>query len=458
MQHVPADKPDSLVKGVLVGIFFCLFIWNFLHWLPRDMFGDGLSIWVYTDWLIDYSAGFIRRGLSGELLDMLRPLAEPRIVIALLTWSIFCVAVLGYIRSIARSFRQLSPFALTALLFLPSLLPFYLYDHEAFGRKEVLGFLILLWHLRILEVGINAESIELPSAGQYLRRILPVVLLLLPVHVLMHETAFLLFVPAHALITNSVLILDASIGRRRRLSYLMLLYFPVLSVFSALYFFGRLDMEAALSICTKWEVLGALEPGACSLSGRDTMWDLPGSLTTLPWTIPQAASLTLTLPAGTVLAWIAVCAVMGYSTAYCGGLVARLLAGRDLSRGADAFFAGRHSMRMQTRYLLFPLLLALPLYILGWDIGRWFAVACINFMMIALSREINHAECALGRSNEETGRASRVPYFKPRVSWLGWLFLLIVTFFIRLPHCCYNEFNIFSQPLRSLLGIIARLP
>lgn len=329
MVHTLSDNRYNLVKSLLFGVFFCIFIWKLFHWLPRDMFGDGLSIWVYTDWLIDYSAGFIRRGLSGELFDLLRTLAEPRVVIALLAWSIFCAVFLGYVRLIARSFRQLSPFALTASLFLPSLLPFYLYDHEAFGRKEILGFLILLWHLRALELGKNARAIGLPSASHYLRRILPVVFLLLPVHVLMHEAAFLLFVPFHVLITDSILRLDASIGRRRRVSYLVLLYVPVLSVFFALYFFGRTDMEAALTICTKWELLGALEPGACNLPGSDVMWDLPGSLTTLPWTILQAASLTLALPAGTVLAWIIVCAVLGFFTAYCGGLIARLSAGRD---------------------------------------------------------------------------------------------------------------------------------
>jgi hypothetical protein len=112
----------------------------------------------------------------------------------------------------------------------------------------------------------------------------------------------------------------------------------------------------------------------------------------------------------------------------------------------DAYFAGRHSMHMQTRYLLFPFLLSLPLYILGWDIGRWFAVACINFMMIALSREINLAEGMLGSSQAETGRTSLVPFFMARVSWLGWLFLLIVVFFVRLPHCCYSEFISFPNP------------
>ena len=55
--------------NLLILLVFIFFLTNqLLFWLVKDFFSNGLNTWVYTDWLIDYSAGFVRRGLSGELI------------------------------------------------------------------------------------------------------------------------------------------------------------------------------------------------------------------------------------------------------------------------------------------------------------------------------------------------------------------------------------------------------
>ena len=53
-------------KAFLLGAFVLFTLVKLVYWLPRDLHGRGINEWIYTDWLIDYSAGFVRRGLSGE--------------------------------------------------------------------------------------------------------------------------------------------------------------------------------------------------------------------------------------------------------------------------------------------------------------------------------------------------------------------------------------------------------
>ena len=135
------NKRQIRIKFLILIAFSFFFLKKFLYWFPKDVWGHGIHDWVYTDWLIDYSTGFVRRGLSGQIIDLLSGFTHPRIIIGLVAWLLFGGIVLGYMRLIFRSFGKLNPALLATLLFLPSLLPFYLYDHGAFGRKEILGFL-----------------------------------------------------------------------------------------------------------------------------------------------------------------------------------------------------------------------------------------------------------------------------------------------------------------------------
>jgi len=126
----PPDSNERQVfeiKVLILGVFVFFILTKLVSWLGTDFFGDRAGIWTYpyTDWLIDYSAGFVRRGLAGELISLLSPLVPPRIAIAFLTWSIFALLTVAYIRLIGRSLDKLSPMVLIGLLFLPSLLPFY---------------------------------------------------------------------------------------------------------------------------------------------------------------------------------------------------------------------------------------------------------------------------------------------------------------------------------------------
>jgi hypothetical protein len=431
--------------GVLV--LFCAV--KLVQWLPRDAFGDGLSIWAYSDWLIDYSAGFVRRGLSGELLNLTTSLATPRVTIGIFSWLVFAGVVVGYIRLCLRARRRLSPLLMAAMLFLPSLLPFYLFDHGAFGRKETIGFLFVIAHLWLLESRarrVIAGRDEVGFLNSYLRGLGLLAAVALPVHVLSHEVSFLMFMPVHVLITRTVLQRETNWSRRRRWGILAAAYAPAVLAFGVVSAWGRPDFGVAQAICRKWELAQALPAGASQISGGDPTWALPGALTALPWSLSQAASLTASLSLESLVAWFLLLALLGVCTAYFGARVARAqVAGPD---GAPpACCPDRSFQKLSAKYFLLPVLISAPLYVVGWDLGRWFAVSCINFALVCLSRDLLCLEFGI---SPRADRASlqRAPLLGGRLRrYLVTGALVAVVLFVRMPHCNDSGLGMLTSPV-----------
>ena len=451
------NRSDRLVMAANVAVFAAflyLLLVKTLLFLPHDVRGAGIHIWAYTDWLIDYSSGFTRRGLSGELVRALTAFAGPRAVVGALAWSVFGLVVFGYLRLVVRSARLFDPLLLAAMLFLPSFVPFYLYDHRAFGRKETIGFVVLLWHLSCI-AGCGKRDVREGGSRHtsYLRSLLPVTVALLPAQILVHEASFLLFVPMHMIMTNAMLPRGPAVRMTRRAALLALLYLPVLVATFAVLAFGRPGFDAVLALCKRWELAHALAEGSCRYS--DTLWALPGSFAALPWSLAESFSLTLSFTAKAVPYWISVFSILGTATAYvCMLTTAAMVNGAPVAEGAGAARAWRHSRAMCRTYFLLPLVLSAPLYLVGWDWGRWFAVTCLSFAMVSLSREINCREFGSGTGDgAEAMDVARSPAVLRRglVRYVILGIALLVSLMVRLPHCCINADNLMGGPLKPAL-------
>ncbi len=99
------------------------------------------SDWAMGDWLINYSGGFVRRGLVGALVRLLVPLHVPSLwAVLLLQWSLYAV-VLGAVWSTVRPLRW--SVWLAALFFSPATLAFALQEPSFAFRKEILYFALL---------------------------------------------------------------------------------------------------------------------------------------------------------------------------------------------------------------------------------------------------------------------------------------------------------------------------
>ncbi len=96
-------QPRLIFNALLLFIFSAAWLRELLYWFHTDAFGTSLDYWAYADWLIDYSQGFIRRGLSGQIWRLV-PAALSRLeFFALLSWFLILVAAFGYVRLLARS-------------------------------------------------------------------------------------------------------------------------------------------------------------------------------------------------------------------------------------------------------------------------------------------------------------------------------------------------------------------
>ncbi len=106
-------------------------LFNLLH--PSD--------WAMGDWLINYSGGFVRRGLIGQLALFLRSAHLPLLwTVLLVQWALYAV-VLSTVWSLMKSVRW--NWWTAAFFFSPATLAFVLLDPPFAFRKELLFFALL---------------------------------------------------------------------------------------------------------------------------------------------------------------------------------------------------------------------------------------------------------------------------------------------------------------------------
>ena len=448
------SRPRALINLILLAVFSGALIRAFLYWLPKDAFGTSLNYWAYTDWLIDYSQGFIRRGLSGEIWLLVPAAIPPLAFVAVFSWILILAVAFGYLRLLARSWKALHPLTLFGLLFLPSLFLFYLHDHNAVARKEILGYVTILLHLLVYEISFplgGGSSLPEGNVRRYVRGWLPVAVLLLPAIILVHEGNFLLFVPLHAMITLSALWRHPPHGFTRTALRTGLLYLPAALTFFAVFLSGTPGYQTLLAVCEKWLAAGALREASCilppdKLSGST----LPGSFIPMEWSMGKAAYITRMIVSMHWKEWLLVLPTLGGLLWY---LVRQTVYAVLRSRSPQAFSphsALRYSGLFFGKYFLIPLLLSLPVYLTAYDYGRWFTVTCINFALVAVSVNLPCREFALRKKKAEEGSAAAdaPEYAEHRLVFYGVsIGICILTLVFWLPHYCLFACEILRSPL-----------
>ena len=116
--------------------------------------------WTFQDWLINYEGGFIRRGLSGEIIGAISNYFFDQdkqfyfsVQIHLVYFyivSFFCIFFyfLFYrlIKDESLNFQKLF------IIFSPLSIPFIIYNIGATGRKEILYFITFLIFIYFIEI------------------------------------------------------------------------------------------------------------------------------------------------------------------------------------------------------------------------------------------------------------------------------------------------------------------
>jgi hypothetical protein len=132
-------KQTALRFG-LIGIFaFAIFL---VATRVVSVIQNGGHNWAVGEWLINYGGGFVRRGITGQLLLSL-PFSST-IVLIILFVAIFSIVSFVYLSVLISSLKSGLNFFSIFLLLNPAGMLFIAWDQNVFIRKEWLGLGILV--------------------------------------------------------------------------------------------------------------------------------------------------------------------------------------------------------------------------------------------------------------------------------------------------------------------------
>jgi hypothetical protein len=278
--------------------------------------------------------------------------------------------------------------------------------------------------------------------------------ILLPLIILTHEGNFLLFVPLHAVITLTVLRMDGKPGFARAAVRTCLLYLPAALTFMAVYLAGTPTYAMLLGICQKWIPAGAIREGSCVLPPEKlSASTLPGSFIPMQWTLPRAAGITLMVISRNWLAWLVILPALGGMLWY----LVRQAVYSTLRFSFPTTFqrpaALKYSKDFFIRFFLIPFAASVPVYFTAYDYGRWFTVACVNFVLVAVSLNLPCREYA--RRLKESGDGAVTgdsPEFVDRrpVFYGVSIVICALALVLWLPHYCLFSCEIVQSPLEFL--------
>lgn len=305
-----------------------------LHW--------GHGSWEITEWLINYSGGFVRRGLPGEAAFLLWTHSGVRVNYVVVGVSLALYAILSYfLMSRARAYYP--RFVLFSALLLGA--PVY---QNSVVRKDALCLLCL-----IVCLVVNAGNFSPIRKFLFINASAVVA-------ILSHEEFVFFALPA--LVLMGIASDDsAAIGIKRLATSTLKLSPSLFALALVIVFHGNTTVATAVN--SSWQRLwSAIEPGVCCL-------DKPAAaIDALGWTAAQSRSLAATeLHSFSYGIW----APLGWivTIVLCFYFMIHFLGSKD-----EGEVAATGNLAEKTRMggiLLFQFAFISPLFLLGCDFGRW---------------------------------------------------------------------------------------
>ena len=329
-----ASPKRTLKVSIALVAMIILLLWTIGRQL-MDSLAWGHESWQLSEWLINYSGGFVRRGLNGFIIGVVatatRLQANHLVIFA---------SLLSYV-ALAMWFLRRSTKIFPAALILSGILiglPGY---EDAIIRKDSLGLLLL--------VGcIKARNSTLPLLAKFL-----LFNGLASFAILSHETFIFYALPAFLFYEQGTNELPMARRLLNRAAFIL----PSISCFILTIIFHG-NPQIAETINDSWMPLWQItNPQNAAIQDAATAIQAVG------WNSGQGLSLGLTLLTSGIYqpaAWAIVFAISF-------GLVV-LFTGRDTFAGDTA----RTELKIRiTALLICQLIVISPLFILGVDYGRW---------------------------------------------------------------------------------------
>jgi hypothetical protein len=373
-----------------------------MMWIPVFCFsirGSLVDSWAYSDLLINWSAGFVRRGLYGTLAIAFHSITGGGVV--LLTSIIFMLLTLlqiGILFYLLRQFKQ--NYMLLVLVGLsPAMMLFAVYDTNAYWRKESFLNAAIFVHALIARKYLTRTV----SLLLYQRLFICVIIPVLIINTLVYEVQAL-FVPFHIALTLSIYGVgepQRSQGGAKRLFIVGYLAVFIPFIASVLEHGDEQKSEIMFNSIKSWS--GALAKQAIDAHA----WTFTASYITARRIITDPLS------------------VLTYLWAFLLGPVMLVIAIRRQCN--SRYDRGIH---------VWPFIPPLALFFIGWDWGRWINMIAIHGVAYML-----HIPC---QPNSGISTSKSVDLSHQRV--LCFMLISFVTFYTMgwsLPHCCLHP-NLFG--------------
>ncbi len=353
---------ESSLSGSLPELFFLTFVLVFtairlIEAHAAFVHAPGVD-WNSSEWMINYAAGFVRRGLGGELLlgSMQATGLSFFAIWATITTAIY-LALCGFVawRSYRLGGSKLWRFC---LLMNPALLifPVECRPYGSFLRKEVLfvagtALLVSLCERALKRGRTGAVADVFPVLAGFV--VASVTLALL------HEGMFLFgWLPLNAAILVTCLKCNR-VGLKAAWVLMCVATLPALAATAAsVHWHG--DAQTASAICASWHAESI--PTVCVAGPQ-----FPPAVDALSWSVRDAVTLTMRA-AGRAPVFLAIFV-----------FVATLLLASIGKVVPDTRLDHRLAV------LVFPLLFAVPIFVLGWDWGRYLFLVMGQQLCVLLS-------------------------------------------------------------------------
>ena len=364
------DKTDIAVT-LLIGIL-----------LAKSSFvaiqGNFKGSWGYGEFLINYSGGYVRRGLSGELLQLLDGIWSGKsysitvVVISIIIWANFFMSI-KLIRILFPSPLVRIYIQLNATMFL-----FIFFNPNVYIRKDHFIIFGLLLHALVSEK-VKQKEITTNAYNKFMW----VLISSLIVAGQMHETQAL-FIPVHIVIfLNTTKTLKIRINR-------------ISKVISMLAVMAGTLLISAIFRGTNRQV-------QLIISGipQDEKYE-PGAIKALGWSSSEAIELSSLMfkSVPTLLCFGIIFTV--------GPMMIMIITNRVRS----------NQLIWQKIFVISPIML---LFILGWDWGRWLNLLTITILCLAVVGDV--------KQSKVISKFHRVPV-------ISLIFVVIFSLVWRNPECC----------------------
>ena len=362
---------------------------------------DFAANWAISEWLISFSGGFVRRGITGEFVKILSELFQlsPNFIIVALTVQIFALVLAWTIYLCGKKYPFyliISPLLLGAPVFSGYLV-----------RKDMLIALIFICSLVIIVSNYN-------KIAKFL-----LVNILCSFAILAHELFFFIGLPLLVVCYNLT-----EYQKKFTIKSLMFFISPICLMLIVALFSGT--TEIGWSIIEQWNELNRrISPSYCCINEltaaieavtNDLGWHM--SLNVTYWN--KYVYGILWTPAIWVCIWI-ICWVF-------------------LSKFIETYDSNKKQVFLS--YYFFQTVCAIPLFVLAWDYGRWILLIAFTSFIAAY----------IMNGNE------RVPFFEKssKISvWKGKMQLwqkVAITFLFGIPHIWDSlAFQLRVLPLVDLL-------